>query len=37
LTRIDPVDSVLMEKYGWLEKNIFWILNFFLIFLDFYK
>jgi len=26
LTRIDPVDLVLMERCGWLEKNIF--LNF---------
>jgi hypothetical protein len=26
LTRIDPVHSVLMERCGWLEKNIF--LNF---------
>jgi len=30
LTRIDPVDSVLMERCGWLEKNIF--LNFKLFF-----
>ena len=36
LTRIDLVNSVLMERCGWLEKNIF--LNFFfLIVLDFYK
>jgi hypothetical protein len=39
LTRIDSVDSVLMERCGWLEKNIYFflILNFFLIILDFYK
>jgi hypothetical protein len=37
LTCIDPVESVLMERCGWLEKNIF--LNFPLsyFFLDFYK
>jgi hypothetical protein len=29
LTHIDPVKSVFMERCGWLEKNIFWILNFF--------
>ena len=33
LTRIDPVDSVLMERCGWLEKNIF--LNF-KLFLNFF-
>ena len=39
LTCIDPVESVLMERFGWLEQNIsfFLILNFLLIFLDFYK
>ena len=38
LTRIDPVDSVLMERCGWLEKNIFLnfklFLNFFWIFIN---
>jgi hypothetical protein len=33
-THIDPVDSILMERCGWLEKNIF--LNF-KFFLDFYE
>jgi hypothetical protein len=37
LTCIDPVESVLMERCGWLEKNIFFEFSFFLIFLDFYK
>ena len=29
LTCIDPVKSVFMERCSWLEKTIFWILNFF--------
>ena len=36
-TWFDPVDSVLMERCGWLEKNIFLNFKFFLNFLDFYK
>ena len=36
LTCIDPMSSVLMGKWHWLEKNIFWILNFELFFLFFW-
>ena len=32
LNRIDLVDSVLTERCGWLEKNIFFEFSFFLIF-----
>ena len=38
LTRIDPVELVFMERYGWPEKNIFLnfklFLNFFWIFMN---
>jgi hypothetical protein len=37
LTHIDPMSVFFLEKGSWLEKIYFWILNFFLIFLDFYE
>ena len=36
LTRIDPVDSVLVENDGWLEKNIFLNFKLFLNFFGFF-